>query len=81
MPMTFPDMKSLQQRAKQRGFRDAGVAEFESDYREAFAKFMENVDRVEAAEIRLGVHSDFVREQDPAGMLKAMGIDTSDLFK
>lgn len=81
MPMSFPDMKSLQQRAKQRNFREAGVAELEGDYREAFAKFMENVDRVEAAEIRLGIHSDFVRENDPASMLKAMGINTSDIFK
>lgn len=81
MPMTFPDMKSLQYRAKQRGFREAKDSETEADFREAFATFMEGVDRVEAAEIRLGIHSDFVRENDPAGMLKAMGINTSDLFK
>lgn len=74
MPMTFPDMESLKRRAIQRKFREPNENEREDDYREAFAVFMETVDRVEAAEIRLGKTADFVRTHDPKAMLVAMGI-------
>lgn len=54
MPMSFPDMKSLMGRAELRGFRQPHEGESEATYREAFADFMLNVDRVESVEIRSG---------------------------
>lgn len=71
MPMSFPDMQSLQSRAKQRGFRQPNASETEDQYRTAFADFMVKVDRVESAEIRNKVGWD---QQDPRAMLEAMGI-------
>jgi hypothetical protein len=52
--MSFPDMKSLMGRAQLRGFRQPHENESEEVYREAFADFMFNVDRVESVEIRTG---------------------------
>lgn len=74
MPMSFPDLESLKRRAQQRGFRMPSENESETDYRNAFADFMQNVDRVESAEIRLGVGWD-VAQHSPEVMLEAMGID------
>jgi hypothetical protein len=50
--MSFPDLKSLTNRAKQRGFRQPNEGESEADYRAAFADYMVNIDRVESMEIR-----------------------------
>lgn len=72
MPMSFPDMDSLKFRAKQREFRQPNEDETEAEYREAFANFMVNVDRVESAEIRTGRGWD---QMDPRSMLEAMGIN------
>jgi len=69
--MSFPDMESLQSRAKQRGFRQPNEGETEAEYRTAFADFMVNVDRVESVEIRNKLGWD---QQDPRAMLEAMGI-------
>jgi len=80
MPMSFPDLKSLERRAEQRGFRWNLKDESEEEYREAFADFMLNVDRVESAEIRSKVGWDVLQE-DPATLLKMMGIDTSAFTK
>lgn len=66
MPMSFPDMKSLEQRAELRGFRPPYEGESESEYREAFADFMFTVDRVESVEIRTGKGWDRL---DPLTML------------
>lgn len=52
MPMNFPDMKSLKDRADQREFRMPEIGESEEHYREAFAEFMSKVDFVESCEIR-----------------------------
>lgn len=62
MPLCFPDMESLKNRAIQRKFRQPTEGETEAQYREAFADFMTNVDRVESSEIRSGKGWD---EQDP----------------
>lgn len=81
MPMTFPDLESLTYRAKMRGFRQPNKNESESEYRTAFADFMQNVDMVEAGEIRLGnLPMDFVAENDPLGALSAiMGKSRNDM--
>lgn len=78
MPMSFPDMESLQSRAKQRGFRQPLADETEEQYRTAFADFMVNVDRVESAEIRNKLGWD---QQDPRAMLSAMGIDVAAMMR
>lgn len=52
MPMNFPDFKSLKNHAKRRNFRQPENNETEEIYRNAFAKFMDNIDMIEANEIR-----------------------------
>ena len=54
MPMSFPDFESLRQRAEQRKFRKPNEGETEEEFRQAFAEFMQEVDPVEAHEIRSG---------------------------
>jgi hypothetical protein len=54
MPMSFPNMESLKKRAAQRGFRQPNEGEAVWEYRAAFALFMKDVDRCEAAEILTG---------------------------
>lgn len=51
MPMNFPTMDSLKNRAKQREFRQPEENETEKDYRSAFAAFMYPIDMVESMEI------------------------------
>ncbi|WYW02383.1 hypothetical protein Lauda_00032 [Pseudomonas phage vB_PpuM-Lauda] len=75
MPMSFPDMQSLINRAEQRGFRRPLKAETEEEFRNALADHMLHIDRVESAEIRSGKGWD---QQDPRAMLSAMGIDLKD---
>lgn len=81
MPMTFPDLESLTYRAKMRGFRQSNENESESEYRTAFADFMQNVDMVEAGEIRLGnLPMDLAREYDPLTAMSAiMGKSRNDM--
>jgi hypothetical protein len=55
MPMSFPNLTSLKNRAKQRGFRDIESNESEDQYRTSFADFMQSVDFVESMEIRAKV--------------------------
>lgn len=71
--MSFPDLDSLKRRAAQRNFRQPQENETETEYRNAFADFMQDVDRVESGEIRLGVGWD-VAQHDPATLLQAMGL-------
>lgn len=73
MPMSFPDFDSLKARAQQRGFRPPFEGETERMYRNTFADFMLNIDRVESAEIRTGKGWDEMQD-DPAAMLRAMGL-------
>lgn len=73
MPMTFPTMQSLVERALQRNFRMPSENETEDSYRKEFADFMQAIDMVEAGEIRLGnLPMDFVREADPLTALAAI---------
>ncbi|WYW00713.1 hypothetical protein Illi2_00031 [Pseudomonas phage vB_PpuM-Illi-2] len=76
MPMSFPDMQSLINRAEQRGFRRPLKAETEEEFRNALADHMLHIDRVESAEIRSGKGWD---KQDPRAMLSAMGLDLKGL--
>jgi hypothetical protein len=75
--MNFPTFKSLQERAKQRNFRQPIANECEAHYREAFSIFMQPVDRLESAEIS---NKDGLYSKDPADILSDMGIDMSSLF-
>jgi len=52
MPMNFPDFQSLKDRAKVRGFRQPNEGETEESYRQSLARHMDNIDMVEANEIR-----------------------------
>lgn len=86
MPMSFPDLESLTFRAKQRNFRQPLDNESEETYRLAFADFMQDVDMVEAGEIRGGaVGLKFYVEQDPMMALAMMTgrsrDEVSDIFK
>jgi hypothetical protein len=54
MPMSFPDFESLKDRAELRNFRQPHEGETESEFRTAFADFMQSIDRVESSEIRTG---------------------------
>ncbi|ARB86017.1 MULTISPECIES: hypothetical protein [Yersinia] len=78
MPMSFPNLESLKRRAKMRNFRQPLENEPEEVYREKFADFMVNIDRVESSEIRSKLGWDIL-QLDPATALKMMGIDISGL--
>ncbi len=54
MPMSFPDMKSLENAARVHKFRDPFENESEPDFRAALAEHVNARDRVEAHEIRTG---------------------------
>lgn len=74
--MTFPTFQSLKDRASQRHFRQPLEDETEEHYRNAFADFMQQIDMVEAGEIRLGGYTalpmDFVGKADPLSALAAI---------
>ena len=54
MPMSFPDMKSLERAAEVWEFRGPKKGESEEDYRMALADFVIPKDRIEGHEIRTG---------------------------
>lgn len=86
MSMTFPDLESLTTRAKMRNFRQPFENESEDNYRTAFADYVQDVDMVEAAEIRLGsMPLDFAAEADPLTVLSMLAgrsrNDMLDMFK
>lgn len=54
MPMDFPDMNSLKQRASGRGFRQPEPSETEEHYRKALADYVRQIDPVESIEIATG---------------------------
>ena len=82
MPMSFPDFNSLKARAQQRGFRQPNENETEAEFRTALADFMIDIDRVESAEIRSGKGWDQMQQEDPAALLRAMGLgEALDMFK
>ena len=78
MPMYFPNLDSLKQRAQQRGFRQPNEGESEDQYRAAFADFMITVDRVESAEIRAGKPWD---NQSPDELLSNARIDVGPIIQ
>jgi len=55
MPMDFPDLQSLKDRAKGREFRQPNEGETEADYREALASHIAPIDPIESMEIRNSV--------------------------
>ncbi len=67
MPMSFPTMQSLINRAKVRNFREPLENESEDVYRKEFADFMRSVDLVESMEIRSGLGWD---KQNPTDFLE-----------
>ena len=54
MPMSFPDMRSLELAAKTHNFRPPNEGESEGDFRTALADHVKPIDRVESFEIRTG---------------------------
>ena len=52
MPMSFPDMKSLEQAAKVHGFRQPEENETEPQFRKELADHVSQIDIVESMEIR-----------------------------
>lgn len=54
MPMSFPDMRSLEYAASVHKFRKPNEGEEESHYREALANHVKDIDLVESMEIRTG---------------------------
>ncbi len=76
--MSFPTMDSLKARAKQRGFRQPNEGESDDQYRNAFADFMLEVDRIEAAEIRAGLPWD---QQSPQMLLGGAGYNVGKIIR
>jgi len=54
MPMSFPDMASLERAADVWDFRERGEEETEIQYRTALADFVQDKDTIESMEIRSG---------------------------
>ena len=54
MPIDFPNMDSLINRARLRGFRMPEPGETEDSYRQEFSVFMCGVDMIESIEIATG---------------------------
>lgn len=52
MPMSFPDIRSLEMAAKIHGFRAPLKGESEADFREALADHVKPIDIIESMEIR-----------------------------
>lgn len=78
MPMDFPNLQSLKDRAKSRNFRNCKDGETEDMYRQAFAKYMDSIDMVEANEIRNKVGWDkWTKGQKLVSLLDAMMADTT----
>lgn len=69
MPMSFPDMRSLENAARVHNFRQPNEGEEESDYREALANHVKGIDLVESMEIRTGKGWNAFDETDNALML------------
>jgi len=82
MPMDFPNMQSLINRAKQRNFRQPNEGETESEFREAFSVFMRGVDIVEAMEIKAGRGWDKIDPNEAAHLLiNGDGVSIADMAK
>jgi len=74
VPMSFPDMRSLEMAAEVHKFRQLNEGETEEQYREALADHVNKVDFIEGEEIRNKVGWDqFTTEQNKA-MLERKGV-------
>lgn len=80
MPMSFPDLTSLTNRAKQRGFRQPKPDESIVDYRAAFALFMRDVDKVESMEISSGSGWDQWSLEESEKLLREVKPEIGDLI-
>lgn len=69
MPMSFPDMRSLENAARVHKFRQPAEGEDESTYRDALANHVKGIDLVESMEIRTGKGWNAFNEVDNALML------------
>jgi hypothetical protein len=69
MPMSFPDMKSLERAAENWKFRPREIHETEAEYRSALADFVQANDLVESMEIRTGKEWDKFNDQENKEML------------
>ncbi len=70
MPMSFPDMESLERAAEMWKFREINPGETEDDYREALADHVEPEDFIESNEIRFKVGWDQWSDEQNRDMLR-----------
>lgn len=77
MPMSFPTMQSLKDRATQRGFRQPEPEETEEQFRLAFGEFMKTMDFVEAHEILTSRGWDDWTSQDQMSLVSDVMIQSS----
>lgn len=64
MPIDFPNMDSLINRARLRGFRMPETGETEDAYRKAFSVFMRDIDQLESIEIATGTGWDKITPEE-----------------
>jgi len=74
MPMSFPDLKSLEMAAEVWKFRQKTDAESEEEYRTALADHVQPKDLVESMEIRTSVGWDRMSDGQNRDMLKRSGM-------
>jgi len=70
MPLDFPDMQSLVNRAKLHGFREPIENEREDEYRNALADFVEPIDFIESIEIRNKIGWDKFSDEHNSTMIQ-----------
>ena len=70
MPMSFPDMKALEQAAEVHSFRKPNEGESEKTYRDALADHVEPIDFIESLEIRNGVGWNKFSDEQNRDMLR-----------
>lgn len=73
MPMSFPDMRSLERAADVHQFRPPNEGESEASYREALADHVKPRDFIEAQEIRTGKGWDQWNQSENLDMLRRSG--------
>ena len=73
MPMSFPNMESLERAAVMHKFRPAESGETESQYRGALADHVKPIDFIESQEIRTGKGWDKWDESQNKDMLRRSG--------
>lgn len=81
MPMSFPNMQSLKDRAMQRGFRTSNDGETTDQYRTAFANYMIKVDMVESMEIRSSKGWDQWSPEQGVQLMRDSGIPIDELIQ